>query len=309
MDVPYQSHSAVPAAVVVDWGTTSFRADLVTGAGEVLGHIETAQGISTLQGSGFGQVLTAALEPWRAAHGSLPVVALGMVTSRNGWIEVPYVPCPAGPSDLARGAVRRELTDGAALMLLPGLTDPARQPFPDVMRGEETQIVGNGLDRAATVILPGTHSKWARVRDGRIEGFQTFVTGEIFALLMAHSFIARAAVTPDAPDMDAFHRGLVEAERTPAMLSVLFSARTGGLARMLRAEQVGDYISGLVIGQEFRQARETGWFGPGETVDIVGNDGLNLRYSVAAEVFGLNVRSVADQAAVRGALAILEHAR
>jgi 2-dehydro-3-deoxygalactonokinase len=312
MNTPNQSPAAEPvtkpAAVIVDWGTTSFRADLVTGAGEVLGHVETPQGISELGGCGFEAVLLVALAPWRRTHGPLPVVALGMVTSRNGWIEVPYVPCPAGPADLARGAVRRVLPEGTPLLLLPGLTDPARLPFPDVMRGEETQIVGNGLARAATVVLPGTHSKWARVRDDRIEGFQTFVTGEVFALLSKHSFIARAAVAPAAPDMAAFRRGLTEAGRTPAMLSVLFSARTGVLAGGLRPEEVGDYLSGLVIGQEFRQAREAGWFEPGGSVDIVGNDGLNMRYGVAAEVFGLNVRTTADAAAIRGALAILAQA-
>jgi 2-dehydro-3-deoxygalactonokinase len=190
-----------PAAVIVDWGTTSFRADLVTGGGEVLDHVETPQGIAELPGCGFEQVLTAGARAVAAGARALPVVALGMITSRNGWVEVPYVPCPAGPSDLARGAVRRTLPDGAPLLLLPGLSDPARLPFPDVMRGEETQIVGNGLDRAATVVLPGTHSKWARVRDGRIQGFQTFVTGEIFAVLTKHAFIARAAVAPAAPDM------------------------------------------------------------------------------------------------------------
>jgi 2-dehydro-3-deoxygalactonokinase len=305
MDAP----DGTPAAVIVDWGTTSFRADLVTAAGEVLGHVETSQGISELRGSGHEEVLMAALAPWHGLHGPLPVAALGMVTSRNGWIEVPYVVCPAGPLDLARGAVRRVLPDGAPLLLLPGLTDPARQPFPDVMRGEETQIVGNGLDRAATVVLPGTHSKWARIRDGRIEGFQTFVTGEVFAVLSKHSFIARAAIAPATPDVAAFRRGLAEARRSPAMLSVLFSARTGVLAGRLHPEEVGDYLSGLVIGQEFRQAQEAGWFVPGEGIDIVGNDGLNQRYGVAADVFGLQVRSVADQAAVRGALAILQLAR
>lgn len=305
MDAPERS----PAAVIVDWGTTSFRAHLVSGSGDVLGYVETAQGISELRGCGFEAVLMAALEPWRMAHGPLRVVALGMITSRNGWIEVPYVSCPAGPLDLARGTVKRVLPDGAPLFLLPGLTDTAGLPFPDVMRGEETQIVGNGLDRAATVVLPGTHSKWARVRGGRIEGFQTFVTGEVFALLMKHSFIARAALLPAEPDMAAYRRGLVEAERTPALLSVLFSARTGVLAGRLRPEEVADYMSGLVIGQEFRQARESGWFGPGETVDIVGNDGLNMRYATAAEIFGLNVRSTDDTATISGALAILEHAR
>jgi 2-keto-3-deoxy-galactonokinase len=109
MNTPNQSPAAEPvtkpAAVIVDWGTTSFRADLVTGAGEVLGHVETPQGISELGGRGFEAVLMAALGPWRSTHGPLPVVALGMITSRNGWVEVPYVPCPAGPStSRGRGA-------------------------------------------------------------------------------------------------------------------------------------------------------------------------------------------------------------
>ncbi|HSF65629.1 MAG TPA: 2-dehydro-3-deoxygalactonokinase [Paracoccaceae bacterium] len=299
------SPDQTPASVIVDWGTTSFRADLVTATGKVLGHVETAQGISALGGQGFEAVLMGALAPWLAAHGALPVVALGMVTSRNGWVEVPYVPCPAGIADLARGTVRRALPNGSALILLAGLTDPARTPFPDVMRGEETQIAGNGLDRDATVVLPGTHSKWAQVRGGRIAGFQTFVTGEVFALLTTHSFIARSAVAPPAPDMAAFRGGLVEAERAPAMLSILFSARTGMLAGALRAAEVGDYVSGLVIGQEFRQARDGGWFAPGDTVDIVGNDGLNARYAIAAQVFGLGVRNGGEQAAIRGALAVL----
>lgn len=298
-----------PAAVIVDWGTTSFRAHLVTGAGEVLSHIETDQGISELRGCGFEAVLMAALGPWRMAYGPLPVVALGMITSRNGWIELPYVSCPAGSQDLARATVKRTLPDGGTLLFLPGLTDPARLPFPDVMRGEETQIVGNGLDLAATVVLPGTHSKWARVCDGQILGFQTFVTGEIFALLLKHSFIARASVAPIEPDMAAFRRGLIEAEQTPALLSVLFSARTGVLAGRLHPEEVADYISGLVIGQEFRQAHESGWFSPGQSVNIVGNDGLNMRYAMAADVFGLGVRSVTEFAAIHGALAIMACAK
>lgn len=293
------------ASIIVDWGTTSFRADLVTGDGQVLDHVETPQGISAIPDRGFEAVLTAALAPWLAAHGPLPVVALGMITSRNGWTEVPYVPCPASLADLARGTVRRRLPNGSALIFLAGLTDPATRPFPDVMRGEETQIAGLGLDRDATLVLPGTHSKWARVRDGRIAGFQTFVTGEVFALLTTHSFIARSAIAPATPDMAAFRRGLATAEQAPAMLSVLFSARTGMLANALAPAEIGDYISGLVIGQEFRQARETGWFAPGDTIGIVGNDGLNARYAIAAQVFGLTVQDGGEAAAIKGALAVL----
>lgn len=297
--------TASAASIVVDWGTTSFRAALTTAQGRVLDHLETAQGISVLAHGAHEDVLMEALEPWFSAHGPLPVVALGMITSRNGWVEVAYVPSPAGVAELAAGAVRRRLPNGAELVFLAGLTDLAGQPFPDVMRGEETQIVGHGLGRDLTVILPGTHSKWARVEDGRIQRFQTFVTGEIFALLMGHSFIARGATQPPVDDPAAFLRGLEEAAKTGAMLSLLFSARTGGLAGQLTADQLRSYVSGMVIGQEFRQAREAGWFAPGDTVAIIGNDGLNALYGVAAKVFGLNAPEAPGDEAIRGALAVL----
>src|SRR5690554_6645508 len=130
------------SSIVVDWGTTSFRATLVTDAGDVLDQIKTQQGVSTLKMGDHENILMETLQPWFQAHGALPVVALGMVTSRNGWIEVDYVPCPAGPAELSAGTVNRVLPNGSKLMFLPGLTDPARKPFPDVMRGEETQVVG-----------------------------------------------------------------------------------------------------------------------------------------------------------------------
>lgn len=296
-------------AIVVDWGTTSFRATLVGGDGKATDHLETAQGISALKPGEHEGVLMAALADWFAAHGPIPVVAMGMITSRNGWVEVPYVPCPAGVADFAQGTIRRSLSNGAEVVFLPGLTDPQRRPFPDVMRGEETQIVGHGLEQDATVILPGTHSKWARVEGERITRFQTFITGEVFALLMNHSFVARGAATPPVDDPQAFRRGLADAAASGAMLSVLFAARTGVLATRLTPEELRSYVSGLVIGQEFRQASEAGWFQPGDSAVIVGNDGLNALYAVAAEVFQLNATAPELNEAVEGAHAILAASR
>ncbi len=303
-----QTRPTDPALVIVDWGTTSLRAALVAPGGQVLDRVETAEGIQSIPDRAYEPVLMRRLAPWVAAHGPLPVVALGMITSRTGWVEVPYVPCPARAGDLAAGAIRRILPNGARLILLAGLTDPGRSPFPDVMRGEETQILGFGLAHQAVVVLPGTHSKWARVRDGAIRGFQTFVTGEVFALLTQHSFIARSAAPAGGPeDPAAFRRGLEQAARPgdAAFLSVLFSARTGMLAGQLCASQIRDYVSGLVIGQEFREARAQGWFTAGDRIGIVGNDGLNARYAEAAGVFGLTVLDGGEDAAVAGALVLL----
>jgi len=246
------------AAIIVDWGTTTLRAALVDADGNELENIETSQGISNLGKGDHEEALMTTIAPWLSAHGAVPVAALGMITSRNGWIEIPYVACPAGPSELAAGAVRRSLPNGSDLVFLPGLTDPSRKPFPDVMRGEETQVVGHGLADDATIIIPGTHSKWAKVKAGQIDGFQTFVTGEIFSLLLNNSFIARGATQPSVDDPEAYHWGLEEAKSSGAMLSLLFSARTGGLAGKLSPDQLRSYVHGMVIGQEFRQAREAG---------------------------------------------------
>ncbi|MBM7328171.1 2-dehydro-3-deoxygalactonokinase, partial [Agrobacterium sp. S2] len=158
----------------------------------------------------------------------------------------------------------------------------------------------------ATLIIPGTHSKWARVKTGRIDGFQTFVTGEIFNLLINHSFIARGSAQPPVDDPEAYLWGLKEAKKSAAMLSLLFSARTGGLAGKLSAQQLRSYVRGLVIGQEFRQARDAGWYAEGDDAAIVGNDGLNDLYLIAAGEFGLRISMGDDDALTKGALAVLQ---
>jgi len=297
--------AAETAAIIVDWGTTSLRATLVDQSGNGKEIIETPQGISSLNKGDHEEVLMTALAPWLSTHGALPIAALGMITSRNGWIEVPYVACPAGPAELAAGSLRKSLPNGSHLVFLPGLTDPSRRPFPDVMRGEEIQVAGHGLADDATIIIPGTHSKWAKVKTGRIDSFQTFVTGEIFALLLNNSFIARGATQPPVDDPEAYRQGLEEAKSSAAMLSLLFSARTGGLAGRLTADQLRSYVHGLLIGQEFRQAREDGWYSEGDEATIVGNDGLNDLYKIATSVFDLKINLGADDVLIRGALDVM----
>lgn len=298
--------------IIVDWGTTSLRAALIDGSGHVEAEFETPRGIQFITDRAFEPALLAAVGGWLAEYGPLTILALGMITSRNGWVEVPYVPCPATPADLAHAVVSRSLSDGTPILFLPGLTDPIRRPYPDVMRGEETQIVGYGLGRETTLVLPGTHSKWARVGEGRIQRFQTFVTGEIFALLAQHSFIAKAAGGPsDTFDWQAYDAGVREAaEDRPearAALSLLFAARTGMLAGKLAPSEIRDYVSGLLIGHEFAEAQSCGWFRDQDRIGIVGNDGLNARYGRAARVFGLTVEDGGEAAAITGALAIAAH--
>jgi 2-dehydro-3-deoxygalactonokinase len=299
-----------PAAIVLDWGTSSFRALLVASRGEVLDRVETGEGIQSISGGAFEQTLTKAIAPWRTAFGALPIYAAGMIGSRNGWVEMPYVPAPAGVADLARATRRIPLSDGSTITFIPGLCDPAASPFPDVMRGEETQLVGLGLDRPQTVVLPGTHAKWARVGGGRIQAFQTFVTGEVFGTLSRHSFLARVARPRSTPNWEAFRQGatLALADGRPAagLLARLFAVRTGWLAGKLDPQDMTDYLSGLVVGSEFLEARNAGWYSAGDTVSIVGDDDLVEVYSRAAEIMEITPVVGPEDAALRGVLEIAQ---
>ncbi|MBV9566559.1 MAG: 2-dehydro-3-deoxygalactonokinase [Hyphomicrobiales bacterium] len=304
-----RASSHPPRCIVLDWGTTTFRALLVDATGAVLDRVETQDGIQTVPKTEFEAVLIRNVAAWRAARPALPIYAAGMITSRNGWLETPYVEVPAGAEQLA-GALREvKLAGGGIIGLIPGLTDKDVKPFPDVMRGEETQLVGFGLDREMTVVLPGTHSKWVRVGGGRIRRFRTFVTGEVFSVLSRQSFIAQLAKPQPAPNWSAFALGLDAARQrgqASGLLSLLFSVRTGWLAGKLPAAETSDYLSGLVVGMEFREARELSWFAQGDRVGIVGGDHLAELYRRAATAFGLEPHLGPSDAAVRGSLAIAE---
>jgi 2-dehydro-3-deoxygalactonokinase len=301
--------NATRLRIILDWGTTSFRALLVAPDGAVQDRIETEDGIQSVRDSDFLGVLQRAIAPWRAAYGLLPVYAAGMIGSRNGWTEMPYVPAPARAEDFAAQVKVVLLPDGGTITFLPGLTDHSARPFPDVMRGEETQLVGFGLERDATVVLPGTHAKWAHISGGRIATFQTFVTGEIFGTLSRHSFLSKVAREPATPNWDAFLKGVAlvrDAKRPAGLLTHLFSVRTGWLSGGLVPEQMTDYLSGLVVASEFREAKALGWFKDGERIAVVGDDHLVEVYERVAGAFGLSLEPASEDAAVRGCLAIAQ---
>ncbi|MBV8449307.1 MAG: 2-dehydro-3-deoxygalactonokinase [Hyphomicrobiales bacterium] len=301
--------SQPPRCIVLDWGTTTFRALLVNAKGAVLERIETPDGIQRVPKAEFEAVLTRNIAAWRAIYPALPIYAAGMITSRNGWIETNYVEAPAGAEALADALRKEKLADGGIIGFIPGLTDKSAEPFPDVMRGEETQLVGFGLDREMTVVLPGTHSKWARVGGGRIQRFHTFVTGEVFSVLSRHSFIAQLAKPQPTPNWGAFASGVDAArqrKQAAGLLSQLFSVRTGWLAGKLGAAETSDYLSGLLVGIEFCEAREMSWFEVGDRIGIVGGDQLAEVYRRAAIAFGLTPHLGPPDAAVRGSLAIAE---
>ncbi|GGY26291.1 2-dehydro-3-deoxygalactonokinase [Pseudoduganella albidiflava] len=313
-----------PALIGLDWGSTSLRAWLVAPDGAVLEERKSDQGASTLSGHGaFVAAFDDVAGAWRAAHAGLPVLACGMVGSTHGWLDVPYVRCPAGAAALAAGLRRPGTGDGAASAsssisasapyIVPGvLFDDTSLP-PDVMRGEETQVVGalhlhGTLGASSCVVLPGTHSKWTQVCGERIVRFATHMTGELYAVLRQHSVLGRL-MPDDAPvDPDAFVQG-VDAARDHGELGLphqIFAARSLGVTGRLPHEMLADYLSGLLIGHELRaglQWRAMAGLGS-QPLALVGAPNLCARYQVALHRFERPADLVLDNTAPAGLLAL-----
>ena len=291
------------ALIGIDWGTTSARAYRLDPEGSVLDAREAPLGIQRVR-DGFAQALQALLGDWQ--RDSVPRLACGMIGSRQGWVDVPYVECPASQDALARGLVR---TPGDALAIVPGLACLDDDGTPDVMRGEETQIFGAVESNAASAlaVLPGTHSKWTIVRGGAIETFATYMTGEVYAVLRDHSILGRTGSgSAHALNEGVFARGVQRAltQRAAAdtLLHQLFGARTLSLRADLAPEDTGDYLSGLLIGSEIAAGRD--WARAHGVSDasvlLLGSRALCARYAAAMGVAGIATEWGPEHAAARG---------
>ena len=299
-----------PSLIGLDWGTSSLRAFLM-GDGRVIETRQSRDGIQSLSGRAdeFERVFAAIAGDWLAAWPTLPVVACGMVGSAQGWREAPYVHCPVDARALAQQGVRVASGAGPDVLIAPGVLFEPDGAAPDVMRGEETQVAGAllqqpaWLDRA-TLLLPGTHSKWVRVEDGRIVAVATAMTGELFALLRAHSILGRLMPPGDDNDAAAFTRGLdaARAEHGGGLLHQLFSARTLGLTERLPRTGLADYLSGLLIGHELVHA--LGVRDNAAPLLIVGDPALCARYAQALRHFGARIDAVLDNTAPAGLWAL-----
>jgi len=298
------------ALIAIDWGTTSARAYRLDAAGEVLAARSAPLGIATLRDGGFGAALDALLEDWREEVA--PRIACGMIGSRQGWIEAPYVGCPA---DLAALAGMLTETPGGELAIVPGARCVDAAGVPDVMRGEETQLTGalRRDDSRVLAVLPGTHSKWAIVERGVLVEFATFMTGELYAVLLAHSILGRMArAGPDAVSARgaAFARGVARGSAGDGLAHVIFGARTLALAGELAPEEVGDWLSGVLIGDEIRAAtswaRERG--ADATDVRVIGDDGIVARYVRALGEVGVHAVAGPAAAAAQGLFRIAQHA-
>jgi 2-dehydro-3-deoxygalactonokinase len=293
------SASAVARLIALDWGTTSLRAYLLGDGGAVLERRAEPLGILHVPERDFGAAFDRITSEWRGRSSAVPAIACGMIGSAQGWIEAPYASVPADLDSVARALVT---VPGGGLLIVPGLAQ--RRGAADVMRGEETQLFGAmdcsaALASGGVAVLPGTHSKWARVARGRIEGFTTYITGEMFAVLSRHSILGRLAEGGggDAPPGAAFRRGVQHArDGARGLASLVFSARSSVLVGDLAAADSLEYLSGVLIGDEVR----SGLAGGERPAVLIGEPALCRRYAVALEELGVSGAEVLGDTAPGG---------
>ncbi|TNF20289.1 MAG: 2-dehydro-3-deoxygalactonokinase [Rhodobacteraceae bacterium] len=300
------SVASEPALIGLDWGTSSFRAALIGAEGRVLDRLAAPEGIMHVEGGRFEAAFTRLLAPW-AQHAGLPVLASGMITSRNGWVETPYAGLPAGEADLAAAMQVHRTGEGRVVHFVTGLATEA-DGAPDVMRGEETQIVGAvaaGI-RAGRFVMPGTHSKWVEVAQGRITGFSTWMTGDIFAALRDHTILKALMVAGPFHD-EGFRLGVAAGLSAGSdLLHRLFHARSLPLFDKIPAEASADYLSGMLIGAEIAGgSADLQAQGP---VTIIGRDDLADRYETALGLAGLQSHRAAPEIVARGHFTIAKAA-
>jgi len=276
-----------PALIAVDWGTTNRRGHLIDEDGTIMETQADGLGLLNVEGGRFEAAFEALIAPWTAAHGTLPALLSGMVGAKTGWREAPYCPLPTGFDDLA-DRLERAPSDHP-VWIVPGVKTCDEAGVPDVMRGEEIQaLAAAGKAKSCLVVLPGTHSKWVRIADGRIVAFTTFMTGDLYAAILNHTVLRKAGRGPKR-NPDAFAEGVDTGyARHGALTHILFGARSRDLFDEISDGDVPDYLSGLLIGAELAHALATH---AERAVKLVGGDALRQKYSDALLRCGVTVET------------------
>ncbi|NJS38525.1 MAG: 2-dehydro-3-deoxygalactonokinase [Rhodobacteraceae bacterium] len=283
------------AVIAVDWGSSNCRAYLLEG-GCVIDRQETGRGMKSLAAGQFPVEFDTLVAPWAGRADT--AVLFGMVTSKQGWVETSYIPCPARTADVAPASIRRRHGD-MTLHFLPGLSQTA--PAPDVMRGEEMQLFGlDPMPETQIVVLPGTHSKWAVMTNGVVESFRTIMTGELFQLLLEQSLAGRLSTSTEF-DSAEFGSAVLRGFDTATPLADIFVARSSVLLGTCHGEAVHSYLSGLLIGQELREGMSLTRDRAG-SITLVGTATLIDLYKTACAHVGIATSTHAAEIGLKGLL-------
>ena len=294
--------TAVRPLIAIDWGTSSLRGARLDASGQVLAAREFPRGILTVPPGQFEAVFNELFGDWMQAPDALCLIS-GMAGSQQGWREASYCPCPAGFAELGQHLLWLQ---PGRMALVPGLSCQLQglSPVPDVMRGEEVQIFGAlclTQRSSATLVLPGTHSKWVQVQDGQVREFRTFMTGEVFALMSQHSILGKTLDLNGAFDEAVFLQGVAQSQQAGSVLHHLFAVRTLGLFKRLSAAQLPSYLSGLLIGEELRTQAASADSAP---LILIGSEALTQRYSLALKMQGIACQRHGAEATWAGLFAL-----
>ena len=289
-----------PFCAAADWGTSNLRLWLLGPNGTPLAEARSEEGLTKVSDRNFAGVLDTLLSELGAAP-DLPVIICGMAGSRQGWVEAPYVETPALLDDIPLHAVRAPHST-RDVRILPGVAQKDTG-HPDVMRGEETQLLGLGDSPGErTICMPGTHCKWVSLNGRSVTGFTTFLTGELFNLfstasLLRHSVDPAARIMPDDADFLQACRDLIaEPDQLPARL---FSIRAASLLQGLMPPRASAVLSGMLIGAEIGAARKD--FPAGNLI-LVGSGRLGKLYEAALGMAGFTVKTADAEKLVRAGL-------
>jgi len=284
--------------IAVDWGTSNLRAYRMNAAGRVMDHVASASGITRVAAGAFPATLMEAVGDW-LRDGERRVVMCGMVGSRQGWVEAPYLPCPASPTAIAGALVEVPFAahPGVQVLLVPGLSSRDASGVPEVMRGEETKLVGliEEVGGDGLACMPGSHTKWARLEGGRIAGFATYFTGEAFAALRDGTILGRMMRRDGPVDPQGFRRGVARSGDAGHLLHHLFGVRALALFGELDEAAGAGFLSGLLIGHEVRAAMQDA-----AQVRLVGDATLVELYATAIRQCGGQAVAVDTDAAAAG---------
>lgn len=297
----HPDHAVFPALLALDWGKTRASAYLLSPAGGIIETRSAAIGIQRIEGKRFLEALQALCGAWLSLYPQIPVIASGMLGSREGLRETAFASTPTNPAGLASKSVRIDDLAGRPFALIPGICDSQLGSPPDVIRGMETKILGvleSTGERNGIFVLPGTHCKWVKVKDGMIDSFRTYMTGELFSILRDHSILGRLNLYEKKVTPAGFLQGVHNAHEQGGNLThLLFSVRTLGLTGQVTPEDLPGYLSGLLIGDEVADGLR---WARGAMLTLIGSSELTQLYRRAFAESGHDIVVMPADIAAKG---------
>ena len=271
-----------PALIALDWGTTNVRAALLDSHGAVLEERRGESGVGQFNTQQFEQQFETLTQGWP----NISAIAAGMIGSKQGWVEAPYLDVPCNTNQLSQSLVSFQ-NNGRDVTIVPGLKLDNGARY-DVMRGEETQLAGflaHHKGFSGTVIMPGTHSKWVMLENEHIVDFRTYMTGEFFDAVSEHTILRHSVSDQSGPD-SIFDQKVKElSETTGSIEGELFGLRARHLLEGCGEGRLRQELSALLIMAELRAGVLDG-FALQQNVVVIGTDTLTVFYETALAALG-----------------------